>query len=250
MAADFIDKSLYRRSLLTGAAACLVASANGRAESPMEGAVRIAPSKLDYDYSEIDGRPLYVASQFRRIDEALAQHCVDFISSKLETLATIVPAIAWKKIAQVPIWLEYDDPLCAASCFWASPRSWLAKHGSLPDKAGGVQFTRGVWLWRQWQPMLVMHELAHAYHHLILTLADPSILQAYRQAVASGKYDHVRRNSGEVGRAYALRNFREFFAELTESYFGENDFEPYTRADLQRFDPESYAVIEAAWNKP
>ena len=60
----------------------------------------------------------------------------------------------------------------------------------------------------------------------------------------------MKRNTGEVGPAYGMRNHKEFFSELTESYFGENDFQPFTRRELQTFDPESYDVIAAAWARP
>jgi hypothetical protein len=51
-------------------------------------------------------------------------------------------------------------------------------------------------------------------------------------------------------RHYALSNDREYFAELTESYFGKNDFEPFTRDELRAFDPDGYAMIEQLWLRP
>ena len=47
-----------------------------------------------------------------------------------------------------------------------------------------------------------------------------------------------------------MKNPREFFAELSEAYFGQNDFFPFTREQLRAFDPESFKVIEEAWNRP
>ena len=39
----------------------------------------------------------------------------------------------------------------------------------------------------------------------------------------------------------------EYFAELTEAYFGRNDYEPFDRSGLRAFDPLGYAVIESVW---
>jgi hypothetical protein len=39
----------------------------------------------------------------------------------------------------------------------------------------------------------------------------------------------------------------EFFASLSEAYFGTNDYFPFTRDDLKAFDPDSYRVISEAW---
>jgi hypothetical protein len=54
---------------------------------------------------------------------------------------------------------------------------------------------------------------------------------------------------GAVGRAYALNNYLEFFAELTEAYFVRNDFFPFTRDELRQYDAVGYAMIESVWNQ-
>ncbi len=47
-----------------------------------------------------------------------------------------------------------------------------------------------------------------------------------------------------------MSNPMEFFAELSEAYFGTNDYFPFTRDDLKAFDPESYRAISTAWERP
>ena len=56
--------------------------------------------------------------------------------------------------------------------------------------------------------------------------------------------DYVR---GGKLKAYALTNSAEYFAELSEAYFGRNDYAPFDRAELEAFDPAGYAVVEGAW---
>jgi hypothetical protein len=51
-------------------------------------------------------------------------------------------------------------------------------------------------------------------------------------------------------RHYALTNHKEFFAEMTESYFGVNDFFPFNRAELRESEPEIYALLRDVWESP
>ena len=94
----------------------------------------------------------------------------------------------------------------------------------------------------------MLHELAHAYHFLVLGERHPGIAAAYRQAVERKLYDEVEHASGAKRRAYALRNEKEYFAELSEAYFGKNDFYPFSRADLQKHDPAGYRLLDQLWS--
>ena len=99
------------------------------------------------------------------------------------------------------------------------------------------------------QPEMLLHELAHAWHHQVLkqSYANPVIKKAYTAAVASGKYESVGYYNGQNQRAYALTNEMEYFAESTEAYFGKNDFEPFTRTDLKAFDPAAWSMVRKMW---
>lgn len=44
-----------------------------------------------------------------------------------------------------------------------------------------------------------------------------------------------------------LSNPREYFAELSEAYFGRNDFYPFVRSDLCAYDKEGFAVVDRLW---
>lgn len=67
-------------------------------------------------------------------------------------------------------------------------------------------------------------------------------------AVKSGIYENVLRNTGRRQQAYALNSVSEYFAELSEAYFDENDFEPFTRKELRAFDPLGYAALRQIWS--
>lgn len=59
---------------------------------------------------------------------------------------------------------------------------------------------------------------------LILLLVIIAAYAAFNSAVNRGLYESVASVQRLVGRAYALNNYLEFFAELTEAYFVRNDF--------------------------
>ena len=48
-------------------------------------------------------------------------------------------------------------------------------------------------------------------------------------------------------RAYAMNNVAEYFAELSEAYFGLNDYHPFTRGQLEAHDPEGLRAVAEAW---
>ena len=75
---------------------------------------------------------------------------------------------------------------------------------------------------------------------------------AYERAKAAGKYDRVERWHGNgqpntFERAYAMTNPQEFFAENTEAFFSRNDYFPFTRDELKKHDPETFALLEKLW---
>jgi hypothetical protein len=46
---------------------------------------------------------------------------------------------------------------------------------------------------------------------------------------------------------YGLTDQKEFFSEMTESYFGSNDFYPFVAGELKQAEPEVVALLEDIW---
>jgi hypothetical protein len=154
------------------------------------------------------------------------------------------------KLRQARIWLEWQQREDTAAQFHPA-RAWLLAHGYNPEKAGDVEICH-VRNWVAWsrgeQPSSLLHELAHAYHFRVLGEKEPLIAEAYEHAMAGGLYGAVSYGGGGLRQAHAAKNAAEYFAELTEAYFGRNDFYPFTRADLLRYDPVGYRVVEELWS--
>ena len=163
----------------------------------------------------------------------------------------VVPPPAVSALRKVRIWVEWSKRPDAGAEFHPS-RRWLEENGYNPAKAGNVEISNSAnflkWS-RAEQPCMVMHELAHAYHFLVIGDGNPQIAAAYRQALDSRSYESVDYVGGGKRRAYALVNEKEYFAELSEAYFGRNDYYPFTRADLQRHDPVGYALLQRLWGE-
>ena len=98
---------------------------------------------------------------------------------------------------------------------------------------------------------MILHELAHAYHDQVLGFDEPRIKEAYEKYKKSGHGERALLYSGKRVKHYALTNQMEFFAEMTESYFGHNDFFPFNRAELKREEPEVFDLLTRIWeSKP
>ena len=97
------------------------------------------------------------------------------------------------------------------------------------------------------QPWCVLHELANAYHDQVLGFDEPRIQAAYERYKKSGHGDKVLLITGQRVRHYALTDHKEFFAEMTEAYFGTNDFFPFNRAELMTDEPEIYRLLQEIW---
>ncbi len=164
--------------------------------------------------------------------------------AKLERLPTAARAL----IAPVEIFVSSGTHRAFGAQHHPSA-AWLAGHGYPPEFARNVEICN----WREFttlvreQPFCLLHEMAHAYQDRHAQ-ADAAIHLAFTHAQSSGLYlkvGHLHR--GEPVQAYALSNEHEYFAELSEAYFGENDFFPYDRAELKAYDPDGYSMLELVW---
>jgi hypothetical protein len=176
-----------------------------------------------------------------------------------DNIEKAVPADAVKLLKEVPIWVsnEPDYPFRPRERgvipFHRSPE-WLREHGLNPHMAPGVHVINpAVVLYDhkmfEWGPQTILHELAHSYHNLHLGLTNAEVSGAYTRAIAKGLYLKVpdRVHPKKKVRAYAASNQEEYFAELTEAYFGPNDWYPKNRVELRSYDPGGYRMIESVW---
>jgi hypothetical protein len=173
------------------------------------------------------------------------------LKSQLAAIVRTMPVDRLAALRRVWIWVEWEKQKNGAAEFHPSAE-WLRSHGYNPEKAGHIELsnTRHFVEWsRSAQPWMLLHELAHAYHHLVLGEDCKAIEAAYTRAVDAKLYESVAYCGGGKQKAYALTNAKEYFAELSEAYFGRNDFYPFVRSDLKKHDPQGYRLMERIWGK-
>jgi hypothetical protein len=173
------------------------------------------------------------------------------LASQIDEISAAVPLPVLAMLRKVRIWLEWQQCADAASRFHPA-RAWLLEHGYNPEKAGEIEICN-LRHWVAWskqnQPSSLLHELAHAYHFRVLGEQHKAILSAYQHAMAAGLYDSVPYSESGRRQAHAALSAAEYFAELTEAYFGRNDYYPFTRAELGSYDAEGYSIVEQLWRQ-
>ncbi|MGA2031502.1 MAG: SUMF1/EgtB/PvdO family nonheme iron enzyme [Thermoguttaceae bacterium] len=183
---------------------------------------------------------------------ALGARALKLLEAKLTEITTVVAADRLAKLQDVTIVLDLTHGKLRRMQYHPSAE-WLKENGYSADLAKCVHLPdvhdfvdpRTC----NEQPWAVMHELAHSYHDQVLGFDDARILAAYERFKKSGHGDSVLAMSGRRVRHYALTDHKEFFAEMTEAYFGRNDFFPFNRAELMTAEPEIFALLQTIWGK-
>ena len=205
-----------------------------------------------YRNRSLVGWPIRISHELRESQPEKTATALKLIKQQLQHLTYILPAESLAIIRNVPIWLSPPYEGVRPTAEYHPGGDWLRQQGRRPELVECVELTNIDIFAREYKrmPMLMLHELAHAYHHQFLGFDHPEINQAYEQAKASGSYESILRGNGKMERAYGLNNSREYFAETTEAFFGTNDFYPFVRAELHQHDPRMEKTLAKVWNPP
>jgi hypothetical protein len=191
------------------------------------------------------------------VHTAIAAEVQRELKRQLKAIKRVVPAERLAKVRKVRIWVEWDRSLKEEASLFHPSRDWLVGHDYNPDKAEEIEISNAskyVEWSRAEQPWLLLHELAHAYHFRVLGYDHPGIEAAFENAKTRGLYRDVCHVDGSKKKvAYAVadtKKVEEYFAELTEAYFGLNDYFPFTRSKLKEHDPDGHKVLVEVWGQP
>ena len=178
---------------------------------------------------------------------------IRFLEAKLVDIKLVVPEDKVKKLQTVNIVLDLTHGKLGPMQYHPGA-GWLTSNGYSADLVKCVHLPRIDDLVTKRntneQPWVILHELAHAYHDQFLGFDEPRIKDAYENYKKSGRGDMTLLYNGKRVKHYALTNQMEFFAEMTEAYFGSNDFFPFNRAELKESEPQIYEVLNNTWNSP
>ena len=216
--------------------------------SPSATNATVVPSR-----TPVVGTPIVLSGFQIMVDRNIAateqvRTALDLLSNRLQQIISLLKPGQVAQLRKVPIWIEYkrlDD-----GAMWYHPnRDWLVANGypASMEKSIEIKNVSNFLSWQGDQPMMVLHEFAHAYSDLFIPQFQTALNVAFDAAVRSGKYESVAYVRGGRRKAYAMNNRTEYFAELSEAYFGRNDYFPFTRDDLRVFDPVGFKLMQDAW---
>ncbi len=173
------------------------------------------------------------------------------VELQLNNLSKVLPQKQLLHLKSIVFWAEWNNKENGAAEFHPSKR-WLTLNGYNPEKAEAVELSnaKNFINWSQKsQPWMILHELAHAYHHTYLSFENKDIEKAYQNAMNNKLYDSVLYIHGKKKKAYATTNKKEYFAEISEAYFGKNDYFPFHSKELELHDPVGYKVLQKLWHQ-
>lgn len=191
------------------------------------------------------GWPVFID---RGLDPAAepARGALAALAKMLDQTERALPAAALAQVRTTPIFLlEHSGP---GGMYHFSP-DWLVAHGRTVELANAIEISdASVFVdTAKVAPWAVLHELAHSYYAKLADADRYEIDRVYRAAIAKNLYRDVKRPDGSVGPAYASGSAVEYFSELSEAYFGRNDFFPFTRAELATYDPDGLELMARLW---
>jgi hypothetical protein len=201
---------------------------------------------------DVAGWTVHISRRLFAEQKADTEKALRLLESQLAEITRRVPKAAVTELRKVSLWFSPEYPGVGPTAEYHPDVGWLREHHRQPAMAKGIEFTN-VRLFEaetKRMPNFVLHELAHAFHDRVLGFENGEIQAAYEAAKRSGRYDRVKRWTGEretQDRAYAMTDAKEYFAETSEAYFGRNDFEPFDRDELARHDPEMLRLLERLW---
>lgn len=233
-------------------AACHITVAHAE-ESPTAGAKALKPDQpTSRSRRTIEGFSILVDDCLLPggADEALGREAIAFLAAKLTEIRIVLPKEKVDVLRKVTIVLDKECGTLGSMQYHPSA-DWLADNGyprslekcvHLP-RARDVATSRNI----NEQPWVILHELAHAYHDQVLGFDEPRVLAAWEDFRKSGKGDDALLFNGARVKHYGLTDQKEFFAEMTEAYFGSNDFHPFNRAQLKTEFPKLYELLAEIW---
>jgi len=210
-----------------------------------------APLPTEHETRQVEGWTVRVDKRLLAPPhQTRGELALRMLTARLTVIAVVVPQPALDRLRKVTIQIDLTHGNLRAMQYHPSAQ-WLKANGysenlekcvHIPDIE---RFLSPYETYRQ--PWAVLHELAHAYHDQVLNWEDPRIRAAYERFKAGGRYESTLFVTGKRTRHYALTNEKEFFAEMTECYFGVNDFFPFVAGELKQEEPDIFNLQREIW---
>ena len=211
----------------------------------------VPPLPASHTTRQIEGWTVRVDDRLLQVaDAALGERAIKLLTARLVGISVVVPEDRLARLRQVPIQLDLTHGALRPMQYHPSA-DWLKAHGYSERLARCVHIPDAREFLSPFenhrQPWAVLHELAHAYHDRVLGFDDARVVAAWKKFRDGGRYKSVLTSPGPTREHYALTDPKEFFAEMTEAYFGANDFYPFVAGELKQAEPETFALLREIW---
>lgn len=209
------------------------------------------PLPTAHSSRNLDGWTVRVDDRLLKGEHAArGERALKLLESRLVAVAFVVPEKALAELHTIAIQLDlnYGDLIPMQyhpDAGWLRENGYsekLAKCVHIPNLADFLE-PQGI----HGQPWVVLHELAHGFHDQVIGSDEPRVTAAWKKFRDSGKYKSVLHVSGKMREDYGVTDKAEFFAEMTEAYFGSNDFYPFVAGELKQAEPEIFALLADIW---
>jgi len=183
-------------------------------------------------------------------NDALGARALSLLEAKLVDITYVVPSEPLAKLRGMTIVFDLSHGTLHNMQYHPGA-DWLQENGYATNLVKCVHIPEAKDLLSSRcineQPWVILHELSHAYHDQILDFEEPRILRVFENYKKSGHGDNALLYNGSRVRHYGLTDQKEFFAEMTEAYFGTDDFFPFVAAELMTAEPEIFELMKAIW---
>jgi len=181
---------------------------------------------------------------------AVGERALRLLGARLTAITIVVPEMSLAKLRAITIELDLNYGDLRAMQYhpdagWLKENGYsekLAKCVHIPEVEDFLSPEENLRM-----PWVVLHELAHGYHDQAIGFDDARVAAAWKRFCGGGKYKSVLTTSGKMHEHYGLTDEKEFFAEMTECYFGSNDFYPFVAGELKQAEPEIFALMAEIW---
>ncbi len=208
-----------------------------------------------YTNYNVSGFNVLVEDAAFNANAELTNDAIDLLETKLVEISQLeIAPFIQDSLRAVSIFMDWNTT--AGAAVFHPSQEWLVENGYIPEKASCIEISN-ISNFIDWtntnQPYMVLHELAHAYHWRAFNFNLPIITDAFNNAVSNNLYTNVSYHAGNgnyinLATAYALENEFEYFAEITEAFFGLNDYFPFDSNDLFDYDLIGYNMALDVWS--
>jgi hypothetical protein len=180
----------------------------------------------------------------------VGERAIKLLTARLVAITIVVPEQSLAKLRAITIELDlnYGD---LRAMQYHPDAGWLKAHGYSEALAKCAHIPNAEDFLSPFEnhrmPWVVLHELAHGFHDQTIGFDDARVTAVWKKFCESGKYKSVLTSPGPMREHYGLTNQKEFFAEMTEAYFGSNDFYPFVTGELKQAEPEIFSLLEEIW---